>query len=254
MKYICKRALPDSKKNEMRAYHIKKVNEFCKNLSDNFDLFNEPNGFESGNKKTGTTGLFFYKIYVWNLPYVITCPGASEWCLKNCYNADSREDVFPLERWNENLWWLKNHPAKLKDTLNKQLKYTNEKIGVRIHSSGDFFSIEYIDFWIDIIKSNPTTQFWGYTRSWRVPELSQKIFELSSLKNINLFASWDNSMRENQDIMQKCIVVESLDEIKLLQKSKEYHICGEQFSLVKCCADCGFCANKNKKNIVFIIH
>ena len=35
---------------------------------------------------------------------------------------------------------------------------------IRIHASGDFFSLEYLNMWKDIIKKNPCVKFWTYTK------------------------------------------------------------------------------------------
>lgn len=35
---------------------------------------------------------------------------------------------------------------------------------VRIHDSGDFFDTEYIHAWLSIMRANPETQFYAYTK------------------------------------------------------------------------------------------
>ena len=131
----------------------------------------EPVGMENGNTKTGECGKVYDKIFVWNLPPVITCPGLSEWCKFNCYNADNRYDKFPIDKWCENLWWVLNKKEVLSNKIQLQLdEYRLQKVAVRIHSSGDFFSKEYIEFWKKIIERNPWVDFWAYTRSWCVEE------------------------------------------------------------------------------------
>jgi hypothetical protein len=36
---------------------------------------------------------------------------------------------------------------------------------VRIHMSGDFYSQDYFDLWLDICRKNPDVEFWAYTKS-----------------------------------------------------------------------------------------
>ena len=36
---------------------------------------------------------------------------------------------------------------------------------VRIHMSGDFYSQDYFDMWLQICKENPNVEFWAYTKS-----------------------------------------------------------------------------------------
>lgn len=64
----------------------------------------------------------------------------------------------------------------------------------RIHVSGDFHRIDYIRAWIRICRSFPQTRFWGYTRSWAVPELAGNLAELRDIPNVQLFASTDPDM------------------------------------------------------------
>ena len=36
---------------------------------------------------------------------------------------------------------------------------------VRIHSSGDFYSMKYLKTWVKIARNNPSIIFYGYTKS-----------------------------------------------------------------------------------------
>lgn len=252
MSYSLKRNLPNDEKRGMRIKLLKKAQLFSELPPEENQIV--PNGFEHGNKKTGKGGKVYKKILVWNMPYVITCPGATEWCLSNCYNADDRLDVYPINEWCTNLWWFINKRDVLLNTLRKQLEESPQGTAVRLHSSGDFFSNEYIDFWIKLIKLNPKVRFWGYTRSWRVAGLKNKINEIYNLDNVNLFASWDTTTREQPNLLRKCIVLEDTEGQKKFDDNSKYHICAEQFSRVKSCSDCGFCMSKKKKDLIFILH
>lgn len=35
---------------------------------------------------------------------------------------------------------------------------------IRIHASGDFFSVEYVEMWKEIVKASPSCTFWTYTK------------------------------------------------------------------------------------------
>ena len=61
----------------------------------------------------------------------------------------------------------------------------------RLHVVGDFYSLAYIEKWRLIIKSCPDIQFYGYTRSWRDPELLPALEELRRFPNVQLHASLD---------------------------------------------------------------
>lgn len=214
-----------------------------------------PSGLENGNGKTGRSGKLFEKIFVWNLPPVVTCPGISDWCRQNCYNADDRQKIYPIRQWRENLWWVLNGRGELKEKILAQLAACETKsTAVRIHSSGDFFSLGYIAFWLDIIRQNPKVLFWAYTRSWAVPELYERVIELGRIKNVSLLLSWDDTMKQPPRGFAKSIVYNSNEELYFIKERRDGVICPEQYNLTSCCADCGICINKPTRNIYFVLH
>jgi hypothetical protein len=110
-------------------------------------------------------------VYEWNLPTGWTCPFAEQCLVKvdketgkfqnkskeyRCYAANAER--FPAvrnHRW-KNFEYVKNggKPIPPKDALD-----------VRIHASGDFFSQEYFDTWIEVCKEHPNVNFWAFTKS-----------------------------------------------------------------------------------------
>ena len=115
----------------------------------------------------------YYKgvVYEWNLPSGFTCPFADTCLVKvdrhtgkfrnksrdyRCYSA--MQERFPAvrdHRWRNFDYLLAGGvpeiPAKAK--------------AVRIHMSGDFYSQDYFDLWLDICRKNPDVEFWAYTKS-----------------------------------------------------------------------------------------
>lgn len=211
-------------------------------------------GLTPGNKKTGVVGTEFSAIWVWNLPPFMTCPGASEWCPLNCYNLDDRTDVYPIDDWRINLWLFLNEERKLQERIETQLQNSKEPCAVRIHSSGDFFSNDYIKFWKKIISDFRHITFWTYTRSWVVDELSDSIRQLNEMSNLSLFASYDLSMKKECPNYPRSLVFDTIDEMLCYQENFGGMICPEQFKLVGCCADCGLCMEKRNSDILFLLH
>lgn len=247
-----KRKIPDENKMNKRKKYMKDMEKLTAIQPQNIT---DPRGMKQGNGKTGNCGKLFEQIFVWNLPPVITCPGISEWCRNNCYNADERYEKFPISEWCENLWWVLNNKEALERRILSQLyECKNKRIAVRIHSSGDFFSKEYISFWSDIIRQNPEVHFWAYTRSWTMERLVEDIKKLNSLDNMKLLLSWDETMIQPPDELDKSIVVNSNEEIISIAKRKGGVICPEQYNLVSSCADCGLCICKSSGNIYFVVH
>lgn len=222
-----KRKLPDKEKMGKRIKYMKYMKELTAIEPVNKAV---PNGLERGNGKTGNSGKLFDKIFIWNLPPVITCPGISDWCKHNCYNADDRYDKFPINKWCENLWWVLNDRKALKERISSQLEECKTK------------------------KTVPAVSFWAYTRSWAVEELLEKIKESDDLDNIKLILSWDETMKPPLDGFAKSIVYSSNYEINTMLNVKGGVVCPEQYNLVPSCADCGICINKLLGDIYFVLH
>lgn len=76
------------------------------------------------------------------------------------------------------------------DTIVKEIRQTRAP-AFRLHVIGDFYSVEYIEKWITIVKALPTVMFFGSTRSWRCDFLSSAIKVFRNIENVYLKASVD---------------------------------------------------------------
>lgn len=89
---------------------------------------------------------------------------------------------------------LKNLRAtKSKDfvaNINRELRETRPRV-VRYHASGDFYSVEYAEKVMRIIRANPDTIFYMYTRSWRDQEIAYVLKKMCRLKNCVMWLSTD---------------------------------------------------------------
>lgn len=114
-------------------------------------------------------------IWTWSLPAWVTklddgrtincCPSAGE-CAKPCY---ARKGTYNFRNVKS------KHQANLKRVLDdldgwetemlvelSRPKFVNKFI--RIHDGGDFFSREYLDAWLRIMRATPKTTFYCYTK------------------------------------------------------------------------------------------
>jgi len=93
----------------------------------------------------------------------ITCPFAKE-CVKYCYAQKGNYTRFPkigelMEKKYE-LSKTENFINLMNEEIqNKKAKY------IRIHDSGDFYSIKYLNKWVQIAKDNKGVIFYAYTKS-----------------------------------------------------------------------------------------
>ena len=93
----------------------------------------------------------------------VTCPFAKE-CIKYCYAQKGNYTRFPI---------VKQLMEKKYETTKKDnfILLMNEEIEkkkathIRIHDSGDFYSVKYLQKWIDIATQNPDIIFYAYTKS-----------------------------------------------------------------------------------------
>ena len=120
----------------------------------------------------------------------ITCPFAKE-CVKYCYAQKGNYTRFPK------IGELMEEKYKISKT-NTFIPLMNEEIRkkkathVRIHDSGDFYSIAYLNKWISIANDNKDIIFYAYTKSikffingLKLPKNMKVIFSEGS-KNDNL--------------------------------------------------------------------
>lgn len=115
-------------------------------------------------------------VYNWTLPALgarlpsgevfSTCPQAGV-CAQFCY-ARNGTYLFPAvkKRHVENLMLYLNNPSGFVGLMSTELVKPRYRGGkwVRIHDSGDFFSDEYLEMWLDIARIFPDVTFYAYTK------------------------------------------------------------------------------------------
>lgn len=141
--------------------------------------------FSKGNAKLGTSTLIF------NLPAGKTCPGAmfcksfavvdangkrriqdGEHTIFRCFAASSEVQydgafynrVNNLQTVVDYLRVGVDHAAEQISVALNHFKTRNTKL-VRIHESGDFFSLDYLQAWIKVAQLNPNLKFYCYSKS-----------------------------------------------------------------------------------------
>lgn len=101
------------------------------------------------------------KTFNWGIPAVKTCPQAGV-CKLGCYADMGAYKFSNVAAVFQKRLDLTKTPEFV-NTINAEI--TRRKIKrVRIHDSGDFYSAEYIEKWIQIMKLHPTVEFYAYTK------------------------------------------------------------------------------------------
>jgi hypothetical protein len=253
MKTVQKRPTPCQDALDRREHFLQQLGELA---VERYQPRNEP-PLEQGNSKIGTSGGPYKAVFVWNLPAIASCPGASNWCKKHCYNGDDLPEKFHLDRWRNNLAWANEHPKTLSAAILDQLQHAPQPTAVRVHSSGDFYSNEYIDLWATIAASASSTAFWAYTRSWQSKELQIALDRLRGQKNFELFASWDQSMPTPPSGWRASYVYMGHDRASMgvgHNLPGNRLVCPEQLGRTANCASCGYCIEKRQGHVLFSLH
>jgi len=122
-----------------------------------------PISLSEGNEKLNKPNGGYYKILGFGIPARATCPGALD-CIGVCYALQGRYRTPNVTASREANYQATLSPSFVDDMvalLNKRRTYNV----VRIHDSGDFYSLEYYGKWCDIARRVPGKIFYAYTKS-----------------------------------------------------------------------------------------
>lgn len=161
----------------------------------------------------------------------------------NCY-AKKAERIYPnvLTFKNNNLKSYQDNPDYWLIQMSREIAKNKNKIRTfRIHSSGDFFSQEYISNWAVVVTAFPEIRFYAYTKNAGILDFS----ELTCLKNFNLINSIADDGGYNYG---------KQDRIETLQ-NQGYFLCPDTVQdngKGYCMSGCTACLTKDK--VCFKIH
>lgn len=149
---------------------------------------------EGNIKSKGTDDTMFL---TWSLPSRITCPYATEMCKKKCFAK--KNETFRTVRDSRNRNLAETYKESFVRDIIKHFEYHLQRpkskdklIIVRIHTSGDFYNIDYFKKWLEVVayfKDNKNIMFQAYTKS--MPIIKSYLENTSSkLDDINIHFVW----------------------------------------------------------------
>jgi protein gp88 len=119
---------------------------------------------------------------------VDTCPGLSAAC-GSCYAQRGRW-LFPQVREALRRNWEAPREPFFAERITREIRSRRVRV-VRIHASGDFYSVAYIGAWARVALACRWVTFYAYTRSWQLPGLRAELEDLAALANVRLWYSAD---------------------------------------------------------------
>jgi len=195
-------------------------------------LYFNPNRLVKGNSK-------LHNILIFDLPAVKTCLNCST-CKDKCYAKKAEVQYTDTRIYRDtNFFMYANNSDLLHKLICDQLSKTKITV-VRLHSSGDFFSQDYISFWNSIVKQFPSIKFYAYTKVESILDFT----EIKANSNFNLISSFVHGN----------LNFGSLDYCKDLKAKYKSFICPVTSGIkdIKCGKGCVYCVTKN--NVCFVEH
>jgi hypothetical protein len=205
--------------------------------------------YGKGNLKIGAD-VFTYSKLPGN---VNSCPGSTSVCEVLCYAKRIRGIVRDIYEINTQV-----HPSDV-PPIPAACKL------LRLHVSGDFDTVQYIDAWIARLTERPDVTCWAYTRSWRVAELLPALERLRALPNMQLFASVDYSSELPPTGWRRAWIQNDRDrhreninswdgENHLTIDGTMSYVCPEELGTKENCQACGYCLHGKRNDVTFIEH
>jgi hypothetical protein len=194
----------------------------------------------SGNKKLGfvvsRTAWTGKRLYSLTLEERTTCP-------KSCHHwEDCYGNNMPFaHRFKTN--GLSNIDIILEREIETLLAKHKHGIVIRLHVLGDFYSVDYVNFWIEMLEKHPKLCIFGYTA--RSPEklIGQAIAKMNESDRCVIRQSRNFAYNENSS--WSYAAEESFE-------GKSFD-CPEQTGKLKDCASCGLCWTTSK-TVRFLSH
>jgi hypothetical protein len=104
---------------------------------------------------------------------LITCPAAGS-CAKGCYAQQGAYvfgNVKPVFEWRLQVTQSDEFVSLMQaelDAAKRKAAKRGQRVVIRIHDSGDFYSVPYLKRWLAIMDANKDVHFYAYTKQVRL--------------------------------------------------------------------------------------
>lgn len=206
----------------------------------------------AGNAKLVNTDKVLFLI--WNLPAISTCPFAGI-CKGFCYARKAElqyPDVLPCRMRNYDFSKSENFVPYMIEFIKVKLNNLKDgrKIFFRIHESGDFYSLKYVDKWIqicDAFKDDDRITFLAYTKSHRY-------FQYMEYRDsmVVRYSTCEDTTEEDRILAEEM----EMPIYEVAPKNADIQRDYADYFFCKCesCGTCGACYTNKVRKIVVIEH
>jgi hypothetical protein len=174
-----------------------------------------------------------YYIFSLSLEERKTCPSS---CLhwRSCYGNN-----MPLAKR------IDHTGRRFLELLESEIKALMRKpwpgVLIRLHMLGDFYSLEYVDFWRRMLEQYPRLAIYGYTAHTPASDIGRHITTIIGERAMIRFSNG------NLPDMSTVSIKDRSD------RPANAFVCPEQTEQTACCATCGLCWT-TRKNVAFLEH
>lgn len=189
------------------------------------------------NKKMKASSKNGVKVYNFGIPAfksitgLVTCPNARA-CVSGCYARSGAylfSNVAKVFEKRLEITQQDNFSDIMHHELN-MLSLKNDKIIVRVHDSGDFYSLEYLYKWLKVIENNPKIFFYAYTKrvkllkSVKLPKNFKVIFSYGGSEDYFISPSTDRHAKvfeTREDLEKSGYAYANEDDLQAIGKNKK---------------------------------
>lgn len=189
-----------------------------------------------------------YWIFTLTLEERATCPRTCfHWdtCYGNNMPWAKRVDHTDAAKLMDAIQWQIGQELRPRSTRGRPSKLpTRQGVLIRLHALGDFFSVEYVEFWARMLRENPRLAVFGYT-AWRPwDDIGGAVARVKHEFGRRFAVRWSDGF---------CATDAAVPIAHAKDCPPTAFICPEQTGKTRCCATCGLCWNTDK-NVAFMEH
>jgi len=139
--------------------YVAKTRERLAALGIDYDTLPANIGLSDGNSKLKKSGIVSF-----NLIPIVHCPLAGV-CKAFCYATVGQQAFASGVKRRAAAFKATLSPTFVQDMHAEIARWKKKIKAIRVHDSGDFYSMDYLRSWLEIARLNPDVKFYAYTKS-----------------------------------------------------------------------------------------